>query len=134
MSAMCALVKRGPQAYVDWRKEGLIAGPRGPTGPYGRLCNEQDAIEVALVATLVGRFGSTSARAAWRQQRRSLIVALRRGPRTWIAYDVDRSRAYVFTRDAQLISAVSHGRPVRVAELRREVQAVLDDFRARLVG
>jgi hypothetical protein len=118
-------VDRPPQAYVEWRKEGLLAGPRATP------CNEEDALELAIVAILLKRLGPAHGRETYRQLMDELFSIGRRGQPAWVVCDIEKETSRLFDRASEALSDAANGRLVRLIDIGTEVGAVIKEFRKR---
>jgi hypothetical protein len=122
MSLLARLVGHDVQTYLNWKKDGLVAGPRAD------FCTELDAIEVAALATLLKELGPHDGRMAWKRVRGDFLADIPAGRIRVIAHLQD-SNAELSRDDTEVGKAVSHGRLVRVVEIGGEVNRVRDAFR-----
>jgi len=133
IDALCRLASRRSQTYLDWRSDGLVAGPRGPVWGHGRLCDVRDAIEFFSLAALVDAFGVTDAKACWKRLRREIVAAISEDHRpVWVIYPTRGADPPQLVRSSiEVAPAAGHGQPVRVTNIRQAIELRLAEFRAK---
>jgi hypothetical protein len=87
-----------------------------------------DVLELVQLKALVDVLGPTDGPVAWSQVRDELAQPFLRAPLD-VVFDTQIKHAAVIDADADLRSAISHGRPVRVVAIAERRQQATDAFR-----